>query len=182
MEADWEFEVGGDAPVMDAVWSGFIDLRLEPERVRELAETVQFPALAAALIRLNGASSPMGTSKCDMWPLIDPAEWDADELDAPPERAAHAIGCYIDLLPANGNSWAAPEMAGDVCERLRGHLKSIPLRCCRADLVIRRSMVAVDRVEFGMTAYLTGCGASAAEAARTLGAALDAFADAVLAA
>jgi hypothetical protein len=30
MEADWEFEVGGDAPVIDALWPGFVDLRLSP--------------------------------------------------------------------------------------------------------------------------------------------------------
>jgi hypothetical protein len=35
-------------------------------------------------------------------------------------------------------------------------------------------------MELGITAYLTACGASAAEAAQALGAALDAFADAVL--
>ena len=27
MEADWEFEVGGEAPVIEASWEGFIDLR-----------------------------------------------------------------------------------------------------------------------------------------------------------
>jgi len=37
MEADWEFEVGPDtaglaAPVIDACWPGFVDLRHNPER------------------------------------------------------------------------------------------------------------------------------------------------------
>jgi hypothetical protein len=37
LEADWEFEVGGDAPVIDALWPGFVDLRL-PSRP-EIART-----------------------------------------------------------------------------------------------------------------------------------------------
>ncbi len=32
MEADWEFEVGGDAPVIEAHWPGFVDLRQNPEQ------------------------------------------------------------------------------------------------------------------------------------------------------
>ena len=31
MEADWEFEVGGDAPVIEALWAGFVDLRSQPD-------------------------------------------------------------------------------------------------------------------------------------------------------
>ena len=27
MEADWEVEVGGGAPVIEAFWPGFVDLR-----------------------------------------------------------------------------------------------------------------------------------------------------------
>jgi hypothetical protein len=182
MEVDWEYEIGLDAPVIDAAWSGFIDLRLEPQRVRELAETAQFPALGAALVRLNGAGSPVWTSKCDVWPLLDPAEWDADELNAPPERATHAMGCYIDLLPADGLHWNTPEIAEDVSRLFCAKLKSLPLRYSRADLVIRHAIVAPGRLDFGITAYLTACGASTDEATLALGSALGAFADAILAA
>jgi hypothetical protein len=70
MEADWEFEVGGDAtvpeaPIIDACWSGFVDLQSAPERARLLPEASQFPALADALVKLNGVGSPVWTSKCD---------------------------------------------------------------------------------------------------------------------
>ena len=39
MEADWEIEIGGDAPVIEAHWFGFVDLRIEPSRANELPET-----------------------------------------------------------------------------------------------------------------------------------------------
>jgi hypothetical protein len=185
MEADWEFEAGGDAPVIDACWSGLVDLRRAPEQAWNLPETAQFPALAEALARLNVAASPVWTSKCDLWPHLEAGEFDPDELDAPPGCSAHAMGCYIDLLPGSGQQWLPPDRAAAWCKRVCVLLRAVPLRCCRADFVIRRAITTLnptdpERVDLGITAYLTSCGASPAEAARTLEAALAAFADALL--
>jgi hypothetical protein len=194
MEADWEFEIAGDAmapeapipeaPVIDACWPGFIDLRFAPERIWHLPEVAQLPALSEALVRLNGAGSPVWTSKCDFWPHLAADEFDSGELDARPGCSTHAIGCYIDMLPGTERLWAQPAMAEawckHVCERLRG----VPHRCCRADLVIRRAIVSPNstdplRLDLGITAYLTSCGASSTEAERTLQVALAALTDAV---
>ena len=46
MEADWEVEIGGDAPVIDACWEGFVDLRRAPERAGAVAGSAELPALA----------------------------------------------------------------------------------------------------------------------------------------
>ncbi|MGA3080581.1 MAG: hypothetical protein ABSD44_04270 [Terracidiphilus sp.] len=199
MEADWEFEVGGnvtapeapitkapirEAPVIDACWPGFIDLRLAPERAWHLPETAQLPALAEALVRLNDAGSPVWTSKCDFWPHLKADEFDSGELDAPPGCSAHAIGCYIDLLPGSEQLWPQPAMAEVWCKQACDRLRGVPLRCCRADLVIRRAVIGPDsteplRLDLGITAYLTACGESSAEAERALQAALAALTDAV---
>jgi hypothetical protein len=178
MEADWEFEVGGDAPIIEAHWEGFIDLRRQPERTRNLPEAAQFPSLAEALARLNASDSPIWTSKCDLWPRLEVGEFDPDELDAMPGCTAYAMGCYIDLLPHSDQQWAQPAMAEKACKRVCGLLNAAPLRCCRADLVIRSAFITPDRMGLGVTAYLTSCGESPAEAARTLEAALAAFTDA----
>lgn len=180
MEADWEFEIGPDAaslaaPVIDAQWPGFIDLRIAPARACELPETAQSPALGEALAKLNSADSPIWTSKCDLWEHLQPDEFDADELDAPLGHAAHAMGCYIDLLPRK--SWPSPDIAATVCKRACSLLRAVPLRCCRADLIIRRAFIAPDLMEMGITAYVTSCGESPAEAMRTFQAALTAFTD-----
>jgi hypothetical protein len=116
MEADWEFEVGPDAaglaaPVIDALWPGFVDLRRAPELAWNLPEAAQLPALAEALAKLNAAASPVWTSKCDFWPNLEADEFDAGELDAPPGCLAHAMGCYIDLLPGSDQQWAQPAIA-----------------------------------------------------------------------
>jgi hypothetical protein len=178
MEADWEFEVGGDAPVIDACWTGLIDLRNTPECAWQLPETAEFPVLAETLAKLNAASSPVWTSKCDLWRHLEEGEFDPDEMDAPHGHTDHAMGCYIDLLPGNGRRWISPEIAAAECKRVCGFLRAVPRRCCRADLIIRRAFITRERVELGITAYLTACGGSSAEATQTLQAALAIFANA----
>ena len=78
MEADWEVEVGGGAPVIEALWPGFVDLRLYPERIGEIQEAAGFPALAGLLRSLNGAGSSLWTAKCDLW---EPEANDSQECD-----------------------------------------------------------------------------------------------------
>jgi hypothetical protein len=184
MEADWEFEVGGDAPVIDACWPGFIDLQRIPERAFALQEAMEFPAMAEALANLNAVGSPVWTSKCDVWAVLDKDEFDADELDAPPGLAAHAVACYIDLLPRIGRlesnqQWTSQSDLETACKQTCNFLAKIPLRCCRLDLVIRQALVAPDQMGFGVTAYLTASGVSPVEARGTLQAALGAFTDAL---
>ncbi len=179
MEADWEFDVGGDSSVIDARWAGLVDLRRTPERARELPETAEFPALAEALMRLNSPDSPVWSCKCDFWPWLEADEFDPDELDAPPGCAEHAMGCYIDLLPKSDGQWTNPEKIEKDCKRWRGLLRAVPLRGCRVDLVVRRSVLSAELTNLGITAYLTACGGSPAEAAQRLQAALAAFTDAL---
>jgi hypothetical protein len=179
MEADWEFEVGGEAPVIDAHWAGFIDLQHAPQRAWELPEAERFPALAETLAWLNAADSPVWTSKCDLWPELEPEAFNAVELDAEPDTAVCATGCYMDLLARNEPLWQLPEQAAAVCRRICLRLAEISLRGCRADLVIRRAILAPERMDLGITAYLTACGATPTKAAQSLQAALNAFADAL---
>jgi hypothetical protein len=178
MEADWEFEVGGDAPAIEAKWPGFVDLRSSPELAWQLPEAAQFPALAQALAKLNAPASAVWTSKCDFWPYLEPDEFDAGELDAPPGCAAHAMGCSIDLLPREHQRWVSPAFAAAACKSACGLLWAAPLRSSRIDLVIRCAVITPELAELGITAYLTSCGETEGEAADVLEAALGAFADA----
>jgi hypothetical protein len=176
MEADWEIELGGEAPVIDACWPGFVDLRLDAHPATELDETKQHPALAEALIRLNAMESPVWTSKCDVWQVAD---FDRYDLDAPAEAASHAIACYIDLLPRSNQQWIFPKLAIASCESICACLHGVPLRCCRTDFIIRHALITPDRKDLGITAYLTACGSTRDEATAQLEAVLMVFADAV---
>jgi len=177
MEADWEVEIGGEAPVIDALWPGFVDLRHSPERVSELQESAQFPALAAVLVRLNADGSRVWTSKCDVWQVN---EFDPDELDAPCESALHATACYIELLPENEEQWPTPVAATEWCGKLCTRLHAVPLRCARVDFIVRQAIASEEGAALGVTAYLTASGPTEAAAARVLAAALAALADSIL--
>jgi hypothetical protein len=181
MEADWEIEVGGESPLIEAQWSGFVDLRLHPERASQLPEDAALPALAEALQLLNSAASPVWTSKCDVWSIVDLAGIDPDELDAPPGFAAHAIGGYLDLLHRKERNWDLPAIAAANCKHLCNLLHAIPLRCCRVDLVVRQAILnpaseAAASRSLGITAYFTACGPSHAEVTGTFQSALAEFA------
>ena len=176
MEADWEVEIGGDAPVIDATWPGFVDLRQESGRVVTLREVSALPSLANALARLNAAGSPVWTSKCDVW---EEDTFDPDEMDAPASNRASALACYIDLLPVSDDEWRIPDQVIDACKATCARLHQVGLRRCRVDLIVRRAFTAKD-CPYAITAYLTACGATLEEARTNLGAALRAFVDSIL--
>jgi hypothetical protein len=181
MEADWEIEVGGDAPVIDADWAGMLDLRRSAEKAGLLPEADQLPGLAEALMQLNAKSSPVRTSKCDVW--ISQEAFDADELDAP-EGCAYAMACYIDLLPGGDLRWGEPAYAGEWCGRVCRELRRVTQRSCRVDLVVRSAVFSQHEEEpgardYGVTAYIVAAGRDEAAARQTLSAAVAVFADSV---
>jgi len=180
MEADWEVEIGGDAPIIDACWEGFVDLRFDPRlrpevfwnRARGLAEAANVSGLAEDLVWLNGLRSPVWTSKCDVWPVVDASTFDAGELDAPGNEATHAWACYVDLLPKSDQQWTTPSMAVQWCKAWCDRLGAVPLTHCRVDLIVRRATIAPDLMDYGVTAYVTACGESCASANAALSRAL----------
>ena len=169
MDADWEFEVGGGAPVIDARWPGFVDLHLYPERVREIMEAAAFPPLAALLLALNGPKSPFWTSKCDFWQshaLTDPTP------------GAVSFACYVDLLPVVGEVFQQPKEAESFCRALVARLEPHSVADCAVELVIR-SAVAGAIEGFGVTAYMSAEAGGPQAAAQALTAALDFFGEVI---
>jgi len=178
MEADWEFEVGGGAPVIETDWPGFVDLRLAPERIDEIPEAVAFAPLASLLLALNGPDSSLWTAKCDIW------QPEAGETVSPPppsppgEVRRTALACYVDILPREGRVFRESEQAGALCADWVARLAALPLPGCRVDLVIRMA-VAGELDGFAITAYLSAEGRELASeksaAATALAASLTAF-------
>ena len=177
MQADWEVEIGGEAPVIDGCWEGLVDLRVEPGWAALLPEAQQLPGLADTLSRLNSPTSPVWTTKSDVW---CPVEFDPDELDARPGDADCAISCYIDLLPRTKQQWLSVEQAVADCRTMCELLRGVALRCCRADLIVRRAYLASRRQNQGITAYITACGPTVDKARATLESALRVFAQSVV--
>jgi hypothetical protein len=178
MEADWEFEVMEGAPVIDALWPGFVDLRNHPESAGDLAESKLLPALAPALAHLNASSSGIWTSKSD---VFDPGYVDPDELDATAEESADLLACYIDMLPRREGQWSLPSAIEQDCRRICAALSTQAARCCRVDLVIRRAYSGADTTDLGVTAYLMACGSTELEARVRLTGCLVSFAEVIAA-
>jgi hypothetical protein len=177
MEADWEVEIGSDAPVIDACWTGFVDLRVARDQASQLPEARKFPALGDALVRLNSPYSPVWTAKSDVW---HPDQFDPDELDAPAEAGKYAIACYVDLLPRSDGQWPTPDAAIAASKAICAGIAPAALRCCRADLLVRRAFISPARPVLGITAYLTACGSTLTEAAAVLASAIRVFVDVVV--
>jgi len=177
MEADWEAEIGAGAPVIDGSWPGFVDLRRAPKRIVEIEEAHRFAPLAEALLRLNGARSPLWTVKCDLW---TPEHLDPEEMEAGPQESAQGLACYIDVLPASSLVFARFEQAESWARSAVSRIRNRPCRCCRADLVIRAA-VTVEREGFGITIYVQACGADAVAATGHLTAALIEVIEAIIA-
>jgi hypothetical protein len=172
MEADWEFEIGGDAPVIEPHWHGFVDLRADPMRALDLAETRQLPGLADALIQLNATGSPVWTCKTD---VFVPGPIDPDELEAAAADGSHAIACYVDLVMRSDQQWNLPLKAEIACRELCARLRDIPLKRCRVDMVIRRAHIDPDANGLGMTAYFAACGVTENDAKSRLAECLSLF-------
>ncbi|MBS1805186.1 MAG: hypothetical protein JST28_17635 [Acidobacteria bacterium] len=177
MEADWEFEVAAVAPLIEAYWSGYIDLRSQPERVSELSECSELPALADSLFRLNGTDSPVWTSKAD---VFTPENIDPDELEASIEQSSQATACYIDVLLRSPFEWSDQPTAERACRQICNNLRAIDLRCCRIDLIVRRALLGA-KEHLGATVYFTACGVTAAQAKQRLGECLSVFAETMVA-
>jgi len=175
MQADWEFEIGGGAPLIEFPWPGFVDLAAEPQRIRELIEVPDLPALAEALVALNSPRSPVRTSKCDVW-VLAAGEFDADELDASVESAAHAMGCYIDLIPHQARQWETPAQLESDCRRWCAALANVPLRSSGVTFVVRATAGQFNSSSMGITAYLAACGRTPTDAKAVLEKELAAFA------
>ena len=178
MEADWEVEIGPGSPVIDANWTGYVDLRQAPVAARQLPEVGLLPGLDEALIHLNGARSPVWTAKCDVWQLTAD-EFDADEMDASIENALCGWGFYTDLLPATSLQWVSPATAISWCRSACDLLRQIPVSGCRADMIVRQALVTHTSLEIGVTAYLTSCGPTFQDANQVLQAGLNYFVDAL---
>ena len=198
MEADWEVEIGPDAPVIEARWQGFLDLRQAQgeagrisadvtfDTIRDaIAEARELPALAQALLLLNRneeatialSGEPQHglarvyTSKCDVWAT---GGWDEDEMNAPSGHGAAGSACYLDLLPRHGDVFRDLAAAEAWARQAAGRLKHVVCASSRVDLVIRRALGPQDGL--GVTAYVVGCGQDALESRDALSRALIAFA------
>jgi hypothetical protein len=154
VEADWSVEIGAGLPVIDADWPGFVDLRRDLRSIDSIPEAIAEPALREALVVLNGADSPVFTSKCDLW-MPGAEEIDTDELGCTSYVAA--LASWIDVVTREAGLFVSFEAHEAWIRRATQQLRGDAIPNGRVDLVVRAA-VAGEREGFGLTLYVTGCG------------------------
>ncbi|MBV8630360.1 MAG: hypothetical protein JOZ83_05510 [Silvibacterium sp.] len=162
MEADWDVEIGPDAPCIVVPWPGFVDLRYFRASVDQILEAACHPALADALAALNTTTSPVFTAKCDIWQLQN-EEIDPDEFNARPESARTGFASYIDVLLREQETFRSFQFHERLVRHITTALRTIELANCRVDLVLRAAIVDTAH-GYGVAVYTAGCGAENAPA------------------
>ena len=205
MEADWSVECGPGDPTVVLPWvnaSGslsYLDLRGNPESIKNISEAAQFPALAFALERWNHLDSPVFTAKCDVWTY--PADlFDAEDLPG----FAFAQGSYVDLVSVAERSFADFPLCEAQLRRWTDLARTIPLPGARCEWTLRAAQIfnslplpanslpanslpadnrlakPLPRTGFATTLYVWGYGATAPAAATAWSTALRALVEPVL--
>src|SRR5437763_17221918 len=98
MQVDYSIELGADDPALEFPWASddgrvsYYDLKQHPDLVLNIEEAREHPELSEFLSRINAASSPLQTAKCDAW--------STHELSPEEEifGASCKFACYVDLL------------------------------------------------------------------------------------
>lgn len=90
---------------------GFIDLRKEPEKAREIAEAAGSPALRRLLVRIAKSAGPLFTIGCDLGAHQEPAEIVG--------RVSEIAGGYIQFASVNydtARTEAYSSLAHSLCQ------------------------------------------------------------------
>ena len=184
MEADWTVALAAGDPVITVPWAAsghdirkcrFVDLRLGAHLIDEIEEARSKPALRSVLLRLNAATSPLWTAKCDAWTssVDEGAEpFDPYEMDAESGDTAFGEGSYIDLLPRDVSFLAGFERQERWIRAVAEMLRSTPASAARVELVLRRAEVE-GASGFAVTWFVEGCGSTAQRAGQSWAKALD---------
>lgn len=169
MEADWSAELGGDAPVIDQGWPGWIDIRQDPSQIARLNEVRLFPPIEKALRCVLESNCGLVPTKCDFW--TDEETVDACEYDAEPGANSTTANCYVDLMPQAATHWINLAWAERWAEATIRKLQAIPCRNTRVEVVLRQAFIH-DLAFLGVSVYISACGISTEQARSTLASAL----------
>jgi hypothetical protein len=167
MKASWNIALGEASPALAVPWHDddgrveYVDLRAHPERMGEIPETRENPALAHVLTLLNTPGSPWATAKCDCWKL-DEDDLQTAALDLDLDTARAGIGSYIDLYYRDAMRFASLEGHRDLIERLT---RAAEERDSTGILELTLRHCVAEGVEgYAITAFLYAVGQDAAGA------------------
>ncbi|HEY0307041.1 MAG TPA: hypothetical protein VGB94_02680 [Acidobacteriaceae bacterium] len=191
-QATWAIALAENSPVLVVPWSdeagrvAYVDLRLQPERMDEILEAREFPALGRMLQELNAMGSPWATAKCDRW-VLDDEDLEAAALDldflGDVNFAQAGVGSYIDFYSRDAALFGSLEHHRVLLVRLTRDASQATDDPANAllEFTLRRC-IAEDSEGFAITAFLYAVGRDAVDAEAKWAAALAALTQILLAA
>lgn len=151
MYADWLVELGPDDPVLDFPWPAaadagsdvladaanaaalrYYDLKGDPTLIGQIPEAQSSTQLRKFLLRVNAASFPLQSAKCDHWFSQDISE--EEEFFGAPCK----YGSYVDLLFTNSGLQLSFPNHEEFAESLCVLLKLAPDMKASAEVMVRR--------------------------------------------
>jgi hypothetical protein len=165
MQVDYSIELGAEDPALEFPWTSedgaarHYDLKQHPEMVLEIEEARDHQELSEFLSRINAASSPLQTAKCDTWFTreILPEE----EIFG----ASCKFACYVDMLFTASELQSSFEKHEALARDLYHLLQRAPEMAAAVEFVVRRCFYHARSIEgFYITAYINGYGDSEEEA------------------
>jgi hypothetical protein len=165
MQVDFSIELGPEDPALEFPWasddgaSRYYNLKQHPEMVFDVEEAREHQELSEFLSRINAASSPLQTAKCDTW-----FSWEI----LPEEEifgASCKFACYVDLLFTASEPQASFEKHETLARDLYHLLQRAPEMAAATEFAVRRCYYHAGSTDgFYITAYINGYGDSQEEA------------------
>jgi len=169
MQVDYSIELGPGDPALELPWTSedgavrYYNLKQHPDLVLNIEEARNHRELSEFLSRINAASSPLQTAKCDAW--------FSEELF--PEEEIFGVACkfvcYVDLLFLTNELQSSLEKHEWLAQNLCYLLQRAPEMAAAVEFLVRRCYYRLHGSEdsmdgFHITAYVTGYGDSQEEA------------------
>lgn len=138
MQADYAVELGREDETLEVPWESadgglrYVDLKREPERIREIEEANGLPELRDFLGLINSARSNLQSAKCDTWA--------STEIHAEEEifEAPWKFGSYIDLFCTESSSQVSFPAHEEFLKKIVDLLKRAPDLPASAEFLLRR--------------------------------------------
>jgi hypothetical protein len=138
VQADYEIELGPDAPALEIPWRSpdgqtrYFDLRARPELLLEISEAASNPELARFLSLVNSPRSHFQSAKCDSWLSDEISE--AEEI----YEAKWKFASYVDLFFSDPAAQMDLQIYRTTSSKLAQLLGKAPDISAAAEFMVRR--------------------------------------------
>jgi hypothetical protein len=175
MEADFSVELGPEDAALELPWADpegrlrYYDLKRQPELLRKVEESRQFPELGEFLAAVNAPAGKLESAKCDVWFTTELHPQDVTF------GASGKFASYVDLIFSEFDQRCSFPAHENLARQLTASLKRVPEIPAAAELIVRRCYYhsGESTVEgFYFTFYVFGYGDDAEQSRRYWGIAL----------